>query len=422
MLANRAAWIVSAVTVGVYVARKLGPHNFGILNFAMALTGLFAIIPLVEADKIVIRQLVAEPHRRDRWLGNLFLLRLILISITGIALAVTLWWIHTTVQIITLCIILGIGYIGVLLQGTEAYFQATVQSKYVALPGLITCLINTVVRGFAAYQQWPLEVFAAAEATNLLFYFLGSSAFYWYRVASPSLWNWSWKETWALFRSALPLTITSVLTIVYARTDQLMLEYFWGSTAVGYYSIVTRISENLVLGASLLAVSFFPAIISAKQISNAAYVKQLHRLYFLVFWTMAVAAGITMLLGKPFIVVLFGSVYMPAVPVLRIHIWTLLAAALLRVFSQWAINEKRIPLIAWAFFSGALINVFLNYWLIPLIGITGAAWSSLLAMPLGLFLTLSAQADGRKHLQLVLRSILTLPSFRLNEHPPPKTD
>jgi Na+-driven multidrug efflux pump len=86
------------------------------------------------------------------------------------------------------------------------------------------------------------------------------------------------------------------------------------------------------------------------------------------------------------------------------------------VFVKWAINEKRIGMIAWAVGAGTLINIVLNPILIRLIGITGAAWSSLVSMPLGLVATLCCSDSGRRHLALMLRSVLSLPSFKLNEH------
>jgi O-antigen/teichoic acid export membrane protein len=416
MLAARAAWILSAFTVGIYVARKLGPYSFGVLNYAIALAGIFSIIGTAGVEEIVIRQLLREASRRDRILGNLFMLRLVLLAAMGAALGITLWRMHATAEVKLLCAVAGGGYVGVLVQGGGLYFQSAVQSKHAAIPNLVSCVVNSFVRGLAAYFDWPLVVFAMAEAGNVIIYHVGCLFVYWRRVASPWAWNWSWAEIWMLLKDALPLALWGVFSIVYARTDQLMVQYFLGPAAVGYYSLAGRFVENWAIGASLVCVSFFPAVVTAAQISKDAYRKQLHRLYFLVFWCMAGAAAVTFVLGHPVIALLFGQAYLPSVPVLRVFIWMLLGIALLNVFIQWAINEKRLGLIAWSCGSGAFINALLNPLLIHLVGINGAAWSSFISMPLGLVLTLIWTSDGREHLRLMLRSVLTLPSFRLREH------
>jgi O-antigen/teichoic acid export membrane protein len=417
MLAARAAWILSAFTVGIYVARKLGPYNFGVLNYAIALAGIFSIIAGAGVEQIVSRQLVREPSSRDRVLGNFFMLRLILLAAMGTALGITLWRMQATVEVKVLCVIAGVGYVGRVVEGGGLYFQSTVQSKLVAIPQLISCLVNSLVRGLAAYFDWPLAVFAMAEASNLVVYDFGSLFLYWRRVDSPWRWNWAWAEIWILLKQALPLAMVGVFGVVYARTDQLMVEHFLGPAAVGYYSLATRFTENWAIVAGLLCGSFFPAVVTAAQISKDAYRKQLHRLYFLVFWSMAGAAAVTVMLGRPVILLLFGQDYLPSAPVLGVFVWTLLGTALLNVFSLWAVNEKRLALIAWSFGSGAFINAFMNPLLIDLVGINGAAYSSLISMPLGLVLSLIWQSDGREHLRLMFHSILTLPSFRLGEHP-----
>jgi len=416
MLATRAAWIISAFTIGIYVARKLGPYKFGVLNYAIALTGIFAIIVTMSVEEFVIRQLVKEPDRRDRILGNFLVLRLFLFAAMALVLGTTLLLLNLTNEVRCLCLIIACGYAGFTVQGCALYFQANVESKYFAIPQLLACLINSVTRGLAAWYDWPLAVFALAEATNNIIPFGVSVLYYWQRVASPLRFTWDWRECWSLLKTALPLAICGIFYLVYYRTDQLMIEYFMGPEAVGYYSLAARFTENWAICIGLLCGAFFPAVVTAAQISQQVYHKQLHRLYFLVFWSMAAAAGVTVLLGRPVIHFFFGAAYLPTVPILYVFVWSLLGSALLGVFSHWAINEKRIALIAWSFSLGAVINIILNPILIKGLGINGAAWSTLISMPVGLVLILLLTSAGRDHLGLLLRGIITLPSFKLGPH------
>ena len=103
-MATRAAWILSALTVGIYVARQLGPYNFGVLNYAIALTGIFSIIASMSVDEIIIRQLVRHPERRARELGNFLMLRLLLFGVMATALGITLLLLHTTMEVKWLCV------------------------------------------------------------------------------------------------------------------------------------------------------------------------------------------------------------------------------------------------------------------------------------------------------------------------------
>lgn len=52
-------------TVGVYVARKLGPDNFGILNYAISFAAIFSILVNLGLDQILIRELVKRHFLRN---------------------------------------------------------------------------------------------------------------------------------------------------------------------------------------------------------------------------------------------------------------------------------------------------------------------------------------------------------------------
>jgi O-antigen/teichoic acid export membrane protein len=59
-------------TVGVYVARKLGPDNFGILNYAISFAAIFSILVNLGLDQILICELVKRPRRRNTASKHIF--------------------------------------------------------------------------------------------------------------------------------------------------------------------------------------------------------------------------------------------------------------------------------------------------------------------------------------------------------------
>ena len=62
--------------VGVWVARYLGPDQFGLLSFAGAFAALFAAIASLGLDGIVVRNLVRRPSERNEILGTALSLKL----------------------------------------------------------------------------------------------------------------------------------------------------------------------------------------------------------------------------------------------------------------------------------------------------------------------------------------------------------
>ena len=52
--------------VGIWVARYLGPEQFGLFSYAQSFVGLFTAIATLGLDGIVVRELVKDESRRDK--------------------------------------------------------------------------------------------------------------------------------------------------------------------------------------------------------------------------------------------------------------------------------------------------------------------------------------------------------------------
>jgi O-antigen/teichoic acid export membrane protein len=156
-----------------------------------------------------------------------------------------------------------------------------------------------------------------------------------------------------------------------------MLGQMIGDKAVGLYSAATRISEVWYFIPMAIVATVFPAIIKAKKHSEVQYYARLQKLYDLVV-VISVAAAIPILLfATPIINTLYGNSYNEAAYVLVLHIWAAPFVMLGIVSSQWFLCEGLQKQIIYRTLSGAIINILLNFLLIPFAGIYGAAIATL---------------------------------------------
>ena len=412
MLTARALWILTALLVGIAVARKLGPADFGCLSYAVAYVGIFAVVTNLGLDVIINRELIQHPENQGRILGNYFMFKLLSIAVMLAALGISFLF-HGDNRFITGCLLVAAGYALTPFCVVQCFFIATVKNHYHAWSQIICCLVYNAIRLTAVLSSASLEVYFAAEAVLVGFPFVLMFLFYWKFCDSPFKWSFRWNEVLKLLPAALPLSITVVLSLVYSRTDILMLNHYLGKESVGFYTIASRFTENLILFVQILGQIFSAAVISAYSISNAEYVKQLHRYYFLLFWISAPPILILLLIGRPLITFLYGEAFSASAPILYWHILSLPFNGLLTAFYCHAVNEHRLAVIAAVFCSGAVLNVPLNMLLIPWIGASGAAICSVAAMPVGMSLTLLCTSKGRRDLRFMIRSIVSLPSFRI---------
>ena len=62
--------------VGVWIARYLGPQQFGVLSYAMAFVALFSAVATLGLDSIVIREVLRNPASANEIMGSAFILKL----------------------------------------------------------------------------------------------------------------------------------------------------------------------------------------------------------------------------------------------------------------------------------------------------------------------------------------------------------
>ncbi len=85
---ERVLQLAVGMVVGVWVARALGPERFGLYNYALAFTALFASVASLGMDTVIVRDLVRDPGRADAIVGTAFRLRVAGAALVTVLVAV----------------------------------------------------------------------------------------------------------------------------------------------------------------------------------------------------------------------------------------------------------------------------------------------------------------------------------------------
>ena len=72
---DRVLRMFGAVVIGTAVARYLGPSRFGLLNYGLAIYGLFNTISNLGLDFLVVRDVALDENREPQILGTTFVLK-----------------------------------------------------------------------------------------------------------------------------------------------------------------------------------------------------------------------------------------------------------------------------------------------------------------------------------------------------------
>jgi len=391
--------------VGIWVARYLGPEQFGLLSYAQSFVFLFTAIATLGLDSIVVRELVKDSSQRNVLLGTAFALKLI----GSICILPLLWF---GVQFTSndsytnlLIFIIASGTIFQSFNVIDFYYQSSVMSKYVAFANTISLAISSIVKIVLILNQASLLAFAIVGVFDTVILSLGLIYFYWQKT-QHSLREWRFDRVVAkrLLKDSSPLIIVSLLTVIYARIDQIMIKELLGSYEVGLFSASVRITEAWLFVPVVIANSVFPSIITSRNTYTSLYETRLRALYQLVIFIGLSIAVIVSLTSSSIVELLYGTKYIDGSNVLAIRIWETLFAAIGIVTGKWIIAENLQGESVIFVFYGAITNIVVNYILIPKIGIEGAAVSSLLSIIMTVMLIPLCYKSFRSNIIIILKS------------------
>jgi len=365
--------------VGVWVARYLGPDQFGSLNFALAFIALFGTAATLGLDGIVVRELLHNPEERPEILGTSLALR----SFSGLlSVAVSI----TTLRLIQphdrqallLVSILSLTLIFQAFDTIDCLFQSEVRSKMTVWAKNSAFLVFAGLRVSLIYFKAPLWTFAAANSGEIG---LGAAALvFGYRLSGGRIFWWRARKVRAvtLLKESWPAILSGLAIMVYMRLDTIMLKMMQGDFAVGLYSAATRVSEVWYFIPTAIVSSVSPAIMRAKNDPKLFY-GRLRRLFSLMTVTAYVIGSIVALASPMIIRILYSKSYSGAAPVLAVHVWASIFVFLGVAQSPWNLSKNLLKQSLYNTLSGAIVNFALNLYLIPRYSAMGAAIATVVA-------------------------------------------
>jgi len=379
LLCERITRMIVGVFVGIYVARYLGPGQFGILSFANSYVALFLVFSNLGLNEILIRELVNYNDQQKQLLGTSFVLKLIGSVISIIVLMTVLQLTSNEFKTQYVVFIISCGMIFQSFSVIDLYFQSKVQSKFVVWSQLISLVFSAILKLICIYLKKDLIWFAVIFLIESIVLAVQLIIFYLKNKLSLIQWKFSFFTAKSLLSKSWKLALSGIAVSIYAKIDQVMIKQMIDNEAVGYYSAALRLSEAWYFIPMAVSSSFFPAIIKAKKKCIKSYYDHLQKLLDFLAWISILIAFPITLYSDWILVFLFGNEYQAGGKVLAIHIWTGVFVSIGLAGGNWYIIENYMTNYFNRTITGLFVNITLNLVLIPKYGINGAAYAMLIS-------------------------------------------
>jgi len=414
--ARNAAWLILekgfrwlvALTVGVWLARALGPAQFGALASALSLVLLWGSAASFGIDNVVVRELVRTPSARGELLGTAFALRLLGGALAGLGAALTGWLLRadlaaTLTAIAAVNLAVGAGEV------FDLWFQAEVRAHRAVVARTLAFAVISAARVVLLLNHASPTAFAWAFAAEAALASVALAFAYRAEPARPALLAPTFARARALLRESWPNIVSGLAMMAYMKLDRVLLGELADDRAVGLYGAACTLTEAWYFLPVVLASSATPALTRLRATDPAAYLirlAQLARLLAALGW----ALGLALTLAAPFLAGgLFGAAYRDATPILAILAWGLLFAFVGVAASPWYLNEGLLRPAMWRHLLGAALNLLLNLLFIPRWGAPGAACATVIAFASAHVFANALDPRTRVIFRLQLRALLLLP-------------
>ena len=263
----------------------------------------------------------------------------------------------------------------------DYYYQSQYLNKRTIIPRIVVFIVFSFIRILFIHYNFQLISFVWLSFWELFFTYLIIVIIflYNYREGFSLFGNLRFKRAANLIMQSWPLIFTSLAVIIYMKIDQVMLDGLSTSEQLGQYVAAARLSELWYAIPTVIAAILLPGLVKKRRQDPDDYHRKIDIWFRISLWlSLLISLGIT-IFSSTLMHLLYGDQFRMAARILQIHIWASVPVFLGIVISQYLVIDGSVKINLYATIIAAIINIGLNFILIPFMGSTGAAITNLIS-------------------------------------------
>ena len=360
----------------IYLARLLGPSDFGKLNFAIAFVLYFSLISTLGLPILGIRMIANDISGINKYSGDILSLRVCLSILSVLLIILISHFLKVSWDAKYLIVLFGIGLIPQALS-LDWSFQGAESMGFAGLSNILKSTIYLLlvfffVKSAAHLLLIPLflligGIIASIFLISVFIYKFGSIR-----------WSYDINLWLKLAKESLTIGFALMVTQIFFNIDILMLAFFKSESAVGFYTSAYKIVLFLSMIRTAYAQAIFPA--ASRYYKSSLYLwKTLLQLSskLMITLTFPVAIGGTILANR-IMTSVYGTAYDQGVTAFQILIWNVALISVNIGYVRGLLSCGKENRYAYVVTIASVFNLISNIILIPCFGLVGAAVSTVI--------------------------------------------
>ena len=416
---NNISWIflgnllhsIFTFLLNIFVARIMSKEDYGNINYVFSWISFFNSFAILGINNVINKFLNNNQKESNEYLNSAIVMRFIssIISIICVFFLILLLENGNT-KIIYITLIYSMYFISEIGQIYVYWFRYKREANIVAILRIIAFFISASLKIVALlfFKNIYLYTFGIVLETLMfsILLFISYKNKYGFKMI------FSKAKMKRILKSSYPFISASLLITIYAQTDKVMLKNMMSASEVASYSVAITIAGLMGTFASAVIEGFRPEIISNYKSDKYIYAKRLRQLYCFIFWLCIAYGFFITIFSKHIITILYGKKYLTSVPALSTIVWYTSFSYFGSANNVYLVAENKEKYAQLTTLIGAITNIILNLFLIPKMGIVGAAFASLVTQFIANFGILIIVKELRPIVAYMLNGIFFKDVFR----------
>jgi O-antigen/teichoic acid export membrane protein len=355
-------------------ARILGPLEFGNYMYALSFLAVIAVFFEGGLDILLVRDIALSPESYSKFFSHSYFLKVIFaIMVAVVANTVALAFDYSTETRILVLIASMYNMFNSLMLHFRSVFRAFEVMQFEALSIIFEKGFVIIICGLSLIVAPNASVFMLTFTFAYLLASVGTLTILRLKFSIPKL-NIDIKYLWTnVLKPALPFALMNIFIVIYFRSGTLILDNLThDKQLVGYYNAGFRLIESFMLFPTILVAPIYPAFSRLKDDKNAISPLLFNAARILLFVSIVIALPI-LLFRYEITLLLFGEGYASAADSVGIITLAMIPISITFIAGNLVAAVGRQMKANIFILVATILNVILNYSLIPFWGVEGAA-------------------------------------------------
>lgn len=372
---------------GIFIARFLGPEGKGILVMIVLIATILKLISGCGFEFANVYFISKDKKRLDEILtNNIFVWLLSIVALTALAMFLKNFLLRTflpnfdplmfSFAVIVFPFLLWLSFALSIFQGLEKYKEFNLLKLAEPFTKLITIVCLVVFLKMGLFGGICSVTLSYLLPTILSFILL-------FKLARPKL-----SVDKRLLEDSIKYGLKGQIGLFFQffnyRLDMFLVYYFLGINAVGFYTISVTIAELLWQIPNSVALTLFPRVSAKDKKSANEFTCKISRVSVSIMLVTAIICG---LLSTYLIPVLYGSRFSVSIRPLQILLPGVIAFGIVKILTGYLHGRGKPQFGSIVTVCALLLTLVFGFYLIPKLGIIGAALATTIAYGFSLILT-----------------------------------